>query len=85
MPLIRYATGDISSITTGNCPCKSILKRLNKIEYRINDRVYLGKNLYININMIDNILFKLKDLIIIFLIRTVISLLVITPIAHMLF
>ena len=63
MPLIRYATGDISSITTGNCPCKSILKRLNKIEYRINDRVYLGKNLYININMIDNILFKLKDLI----------------------
>ena len=40
-----------------------ILKRLNKIEYRINDRVYLGKNLYININMIDNILFKLKDLI----------------------
>ena len=63
MPLIRYATGDISSITTGNCPCKSILKRLNKIEYRINDRVYLGKNLYININMIDSILFKLKDLI----------------------
>lgn len=63
MPLIRYATGDISSITTGNCSCKSILKRLNKIEYRINDRVYLGKNLYININMIDNILFKLKDLI----------------------
>ena len=56
MPLIRYATGDISSITTGNCSCKSILKRLNKIEYRINDRVYLGKNLYININMIDNIL-----------------------------
>ena len=30
MPLIRYATGDISSITTGNCSCKSILKRLNK-------------------------------------------------------
>lgn len=63
MPLIRYATGDISSFLTGQCSCKSILKRLNKIKYRMDDNVHIGKNLYININSIDNILFRLDNLI----------------------
>lgn len=63
MPLIRYSTGDISSFKKGNCSCNSILKRLNSIKYRIDDRVHIGKNLYININSLDNILFKLNNLI----------------------
>lgn len=62
MPLIRYATGDIASFNKGNCDCNSVLKRLNSIKYRKNDRVNLGKNIYININMIDSILFKLNNL-----------------------
>lgn len=63
MPLIRYSTGDISSFMAENCSCKSVLKRLDKIKYRIDDRVHIGKNLYININSLDNILFKLDKLI----------------------
>lgn len=63
MPLIRYATGDISSFAVGNCNCKSVLKRLEKIKYRMDDRVHIGKNLYININSIDNILFNLDNVI----------------------
>lgn len=63
MPLIRYATGDISSFVEESCSCNSVLKRLDKIKYRIDDRVHIGKNLYININSIDNILFNLDNLI----------------------
>lgn len=63
MPLIRYATGDISSFQVGNCDCNSVLKRLDKIKYRMDDRTHIGKNLYININSMDNILFSLDKLI----------------------
>lgn len=63
MPLIRYATGDITSFSLGDCSCNSVLKRLNKIKYRMDDRGHIGKNLYININSIDNILFRLNNLI----------------------
>lgn len=63
MPLIRYATGDISSFRQGNCSCNSVLKRLDSIKYRMDERVNIGKNLYININLLDNILFKLNNLI----------------------
>lgn len=63
MPLIRYATGDISSFIEERCSCNSILKRLDKIRYRMDDRAHIGKNLYININSIDNILFNLDNLI----------------------
>lgn len=63
MPLIRYATGDISSFVKESCSCNSVLKRLDKIRYRMDDRAHIGKNLYININSIDNILFNLDNLI----------------------
>jgi len=63
MPLIRYATGDISSFVVGNCSCSSVLKRLDKLRYRMDDRVHIGKNLYININSLDNTLFNLDNLI----------------------
>jgi phenylacetate-coenzyme A ligase PaaK-like adenylate-forming protein len=32
MPLIRYRTGDISRILTGECPCGCILKRLDNVQ-----------------------------------------------------
>lgn len=63
MPLIRYATGDISSFAIGSCSCSSVLKRLDKLKYRMDDRAHIGKNLHININSLDNILFNLNNLI----------------------
>lgn len=63
MPLIRYATGDISYFRKGDCSCKSVLKRLGNIKYRMDDRAHIGKNLYININILDSILFKLNNII----------------------
>lgn len=63
MPLIRYSTGDISSFAIGSCSCSSVLKRLDKLRYRMDDRAHIGKNLYININSLDNIVFNLDNLI----------------------
>lgn len=63
MPLIRYATGDISSFVVDNCNCSSVLKRLDKLRYRMDDRAHIGKNLYININSIDNNLFNLNNIV----------------------
>lgn len=63
MPLIRYATGDISSFAVGSCNCSSVLKRLDQLRYRMDDRAHIGKNLYININAIDSSLFNLNNLI----------------------
>jgi phenylacetate-coenzyme A ligase PaaK-like adenylate-forming protein len=34
MPLIRYRTGDLSRWIPGNCPCGSVLKRLDRIADR---------------------------------------------------
>ncbi len=62
MPLIRYSTGDISSFVLGECKCNSNLKRLNKIKYRIEDRVHIGGNLFVNISDIDSNLFRLDNL-----------------------
>lgn len=63
MPLIRYATGDISTFKKGKCSCDSILKRFDNIKYRMDDRAHIGRNLYININTLDSILFKLNNII----------------------
>ena len=63
MPLIRYATGDITSFVKEKCSCNSVLKKLDKIKYRIDDRAHIGKNLYININSTDDLLFTLDNLI----------------------
>ena len=63
MPLIRYATGDICSFVKDECNCDSVLNRLDKIKYRMDDRAPVGKGLYININSVDSILFSMENLI----------------------
>ena len=63
MPLIRYATGDICSFVKDECNCGSVLNRLDKIKYRMDDRAPVGKGLYININSVDSILFSMENLI----------------------
>ena len=63
MPLIRYETGDIGSIVSGTCPCGSVLKRLDYIDYREANVFYLDDDSFINIKDIDGNLFKIKNLI----------------------
>lgn len=42
MPLIRYRTGDISSLIPGPCPCGSVLKRLAPVTRRVDGLIDLG-------------------------------------------
>jgi phenylacetate-coenzyme A ligase PaaK-like adenylate-forming protein len=59
MPLIRYRTGDISRFLTKPCPCGTVLKRLDKIFFRMNSTVYLVSGEPFIIQLLDEKLFAL--------------------------
>lgn len=63
MPLIRYATGDICTFVKDDCRCNSILKRLDNIKYRMDNRVNISESIKININQLDEKLFQHRNLI----------------------
>ncbi|MFW6137582.1 MAG: phenylacetate--CoA ligase family protein [Spirochaetota bacterium] len=47
MPLIRYRTGDIASVYTGECPCGRTHRRISRIKGRSDDMLIIkGVNLY---------------------------------------
>jgi phenylacetate-CoA ligase len=46
-PVLRYRTGDISSLTRGACPCGRTLTRMARVKARIDDMLIIrGVNLY---------------------------------------
>lgn len=57
MPLIRYRTGHISRLTETPCGCGSTLPRLERIEGRHNNLIYVSENTSLDIFRIDNIVF----------------------------
>lgn len=42
MPLVRYRTGDLSRLLPGQCPCGSVLRRLEKIRARKDCLIEIG-------------------------------------------
>lgn len=62
MPLIRYRTGDLASIVPGPCACGSPLRRLARIENRIDSAVALGRAGKIGISALDEALFAIPRL-----------------------
>jgi phenylacetate-CoA ligase len=47
MPLIRYRTGDITTIIPGTCPCGRVLRRIRRISRRTDDMMIIrGVNVY---------------------------------------
>lgn len=61
MPLIRYRTGDLASIVPGPCSCGSPLRRLTRIENRIDCAVALGSAGNIGISALDDTLFAIPS------------------------
>jgi phenylacetate-CoA ligase len=57
MPLIRYRSGDLGRILPGPCACGSPLRRLARIENRIDSAVPLGPAGSISISALDEVLF----------------------------
>src|SRR3989338_7146949 len=41
LPLIRYRTGDITSIKSGRCPCGRSSIRINRIKRRVDDIIFI--------------------------------------------
>ncbi|HHY90315.1 MAG TPA: phenylacetate--CoA ligase family protein, partial [Clostridiales bacterium] len=59
MPLIRYRTGDWGRFLQESCPCGTILKRLDKIRYRIDSSIFLANTEMLTISELDEILFAI--------------------------
>jgi phenylacetate-CoA ligase len=60
MPLIRYRTGDVSRFIPGECPCGSILKRLDKVFHSLDRIVPLGPGNFLTMSQLDEALFSLS-------------------------
>ena len=61
MPLIRYRTGDLASMVCGPCTCGSLLRRLARVENRVDSAVCLGPAGSIAISALDDALFALPS------------------------
>lgn len=62
MPLIRYRTGDMASLTYEKCPCGASIRRLNKIKGRLGDLIRLKTGAWIGIEDLDEALFQIGSL-----------------------
>ena len=57
MPLIRYRTGNISSIINTSCECGSIIPRIGRIEGRFESNIQIGDGDTLTIHQLDEIIF----------------------------
>ena len=61
-PLIRYRTGDLSRFLPGMCGCGTILKRLERVQGRVDGSVRLTGGGYISMATLDEALFAIPGL-----------------------
>ncbi len=62
MPLIRYRTGDTGRLLPGPCLCGSHIRRLDKVQGRIDNNYLLNNGRLINMQQLDELLFPLHGL-----------------------
>jgi len=63
MPLIRYRTGDLSRMLSSPCRCGSDLRRLDKIQGRIEDFIFPSPGISIGITDLDEQIFKTRGVV----------------------
>jgi len=62
MPLIRYRTGDLARLVLDPCPCGTVLKRLGRVQGRIDTGLLLQQDLNLTITALDEVLFPISGL-----------------------
>jgi phenylacetate-coenzyme A ligase PaaK-like adenylate-forming protein len=62
MPLIRYRTGDLARILVEPCPCGTVLKRLARVQGRIDSCLRLEQGLSLSMADLDEALFPIPGL-----------------------
>ena len=61
MPLIRYRTGDLASFSPVPCACGTFLKTMNRVRGRVNNKICIGKNRFIYLTELDEIIFSFRE------------------------
>lgn len=62
MPLVRYCSGDMGRLLTGQCPCGSVLARLDQVKGRRMGQLSLANEAQLNLPILDEALFSLPGL-----------------------
>ena len=57
MPLIRYRTGDISRFLDQACPCQTLLKTMERIAYRTENKVEIGGGSNLTLSFLEDLIF----------------------------
>jgi phenylacetate-coenzyme A ligase PaaK-like adenylate-forming protein len=63
MPLIRYRTGDLSRFIQGRCTCGSDIKRLDRINCRLDNILRINDHITLTLAELDNLLFSIEGVI----------------------
>ncbi len=63
MPLIRYRTHDIATLTSQTCPCGSHLNTISRINRRLESIVQISPEFSIYPALFDDVLFKLPEVV----------------------
>ena len=58
MPLLRYRTGDISSLTAKPCACGGIFPRLGRIKGRLSNIITLNGDVSLSIEALDEVVYS---------------------------
>jgi len=61
-PVIRYRTGDITSITYKKCKCGRTTPRISRIKGRVDDIIFV-KGIKLSPSAIESVLWRMKDLV----------------------
>jgi len=61
MPLIRYRTGDIASLSSAPCECGTFLRTMTRALGRIDNRVKIREHGFIYLREMDEIIFQFKE------------------------
>jgi len=62
MPLIRYRTGDLATLTTGDCACGArSLRRIGRVIKKRDSVVEIGEGDRIDPAMLDDVIYRLPD------------------------
>ncbi len=63
MPLIRYRTGDISRFIAEPCACGTVLKTMDRVQYRIASTIRLRGGHLLTMSELDECLFGVEGII----------------------
>jgi len=63
MPLVRYRTGDLGRLLPGRCACGSLVRRLDQVQGRLENRLQLADGSHLAMGRLDELLLDIPGVI----------------------